>query len=40
MEEIKNIFLSLIENNENEYEKYKEAKNNYDCNELEKYFSA
>ena len=40
MEEIKNIFLSLIENNENEYVEYKEAKNNFDFNELGKYFSA
>ena len=39
MEEIKNIFLSLIENNENEYVEYKEAKNNFDFNELGKYFS-
>ena len=40
MEEIKNIFLLLIENNENEYVEYKEAKNNFDFNELGKYFSA
>lgn len=40
MEEIKNVLLSLIENNENEYVEYKEAKNNFDFNELGKYFSA
>ena len=40
MEEIKNILLSLIENNENEYVEYKQAKNNFDFNELGKYFSA
>ncbi len=40
MEEIKNILLSLIEKNENEYVEYKEAKNNFDFNELGKYFSA
>ena len=40
MEEIKNILLSLIKNNENEYVEYKEAKNNFDFNELGKYFSA
>ncbi len=40
MEEIKNILLSLIEKNENEYIEYKEAKNNFDFNELGKYFSA
>ena len=33
MEEIKNVLLSLIENNENEYVEYKEAKNNFDFNE-------
>ena len=32
MEEIKNVLLSLIENNENEYVEYKEAKNNFDFN--------
>lgn len=40
MEEIKNILLSLIQNNENECVEYKEAKNNFDFNELGKYFSA
>ena len=40
MEEIKNILLSLIEKNENEYVEYKEAKNNFDFNELGRYFSA
>ena len=40
MDEIKNVLLSLIENNENEYVEYKEAKNNFDFNELGKYFSA
>ncbi len=40
MEEIKNILLSLIANNENEYVEYKEAKNNFDFNELGRYFSA
>ncbi len=40
MEEIKNILLSLIANNENEYFEYKEAKNNFDFNELGRYFSA
>lgn len=40
MEEVKNILLSLIKNNENEYVEYKEAKNNFDFNELGKYFSA
>ena len=40
MEEIKNVLLSLIENNENEYVEYKEAKNNFDFNELGRYFSA
>lgn len=40
MEEIKNILLSLIEKNENEYVEYKEAKNNFDFNELRRYFSA
>lgn len=40
MEEIKNILLSLIQSNENEYVEYKEAKNNFDFNELGKYFSA
>lgn len=40
MEEIKNILLSLIANNENEYIEYKEAKNNFDFNELGRYFSA
>ena len=40
MEEIKNILLSLIKNNENEYVEYKEAKNNFNFNDLGKYFSA
>lgn len=40
MEEIKNVLLSLLKNNENEYVEYKEAKNNFDFNELGKYFSA
>lgn len=40
MEEIKKVLLSLIENNENEYVEYKEAKNNFDFNELGRYFSA
>ncbi len=40
MEEIKNILLSLVANNENEYVEYKEAKNNFDFNELGRYFSA
>lgn len=40
MEEIKSILLSLIEKNENEYVEYKEAKNNFDFNELGRYFSA
>ena len=40
MEEVKNILLSLIKNNENEYVEYKEAKSNFDFNELGKYFSA
>lgn len=40
MEEIKNVLLSLLKNNENEYVEYKEAKNNFDFNELGRYFSA
>ena len=40
MEEIKSILLSLIKKGENEYVEYKEAKNNFDFNELGKYFSA
>lgn len=40
MEEIKNILLALLKENENEYIEYKEAKNNFDFNELGKYFSA
>ena len=40
MEEIKNILLSLIENNESEYVEYKEAKNNFHFDELGEYFSA
>ena len=40
MEEIKNVLFSLIKENENEYVEYKEAKNNFDFNELGKYFSA
>lgn len=40
MEEIKKILLSLIKENEKEYVEYKEAKNNFDFNELGRYFSA
>lgn len=40
MEEIKNILLSLLKNNESENVEYKEAKNNFDFNELGRYFSA
>ena len=40
MEEIKNILLSLIKEKEKEYVEYKEAKNNFDFNELGRYFSA
>jgi ATP-dependent DNA helicase RecG len=40
MEEIKSVLLSLLKNNENEYVEYKEAKNNFDFNELGRYFSA
>ena len=40
MEEIKNVLFSLIKENENEYVEYKEVKNNFDFNELGKYFSA
>lgn len=40
MDEIKNVLLSLIANDENEYVEYKEAKNNFDSNELGRYFSA
>ena len=40
MEEIKNILLSLIERDENEYIEFKEAKNNFDFDELGRYFSA
>lgn len=40
MEEIKNVLLSLIKNNENEYVEFKEAKNNFDFDDLGKYFSA
>lgn len=40
MEEIKSILLSLIKNNESENVEYKEAKNNFDFNELGRYFSA
>ena len=40
MEEMKNILLSLIKENENEYVEFKEAKNDFDFNELGKYFSA
>ena len=34
MEEIKSILLSLLKNNESENVEYKEAKNNFDFNEL------
>lgn len=40
MDEIKNVLLSLIQKKENEYVEYKEAKNNFDFNELGRYFSA
>ena len=40
MEEIKNILLSLLKTNESENVEYKEAKNNFDFNELGRYFSA
>ena len=40
MDDIKNILISLLKSNENEYIEYKEAKNNFDFNELGKYFSA
>ena len=40
MEEIKSILLSLLKNNESENAEYKEAKNNFDFNELGRYFSA
>ena len=40
MEEIKSILLSLLKNNESENVEYKEAKNNFDFNELGRYFSA
>lgn len=40
MEEITSILLSLIKNNESENVEYKEAKNNFDFNELGRYFSA
>ena len=40
MDEIKNILLSLIQKNENEYVEYKEANDNFDFNKLGQYFSA
>ncbi len=40
MEETKSILLSLLKNNESENVEYKEAKNNFDFNELGRYFSA
>ena len=40
MDDMKNILYSLIKNNENEYVEYKEAKNNFDFNDMGKYFSA
>ena len=40
MDDIKNILISLLKNDENEYIEYKEAKNNFDFNELGRYFSA
>ena len=40
MDDIKNILLSLLESNEKEYVEYKEAKQNFDFNELGRYFSA
>ena len=40
MEEIKDVLFSLIKENEKEYIEFKEAKNNFDFNELGKYFSA
>ena len=40
MDEIKNILFSLIKENEKENVEYKEAKNNFDFNELGRYFSA
>ena len=40
MEEIKSILLSLLRSNESENVEYKEAKNNFDFNELGRYFSA
>lgn len=40
MEEIESILLSLLKNNESENVEYKEAKNNFDFNELGRYFSA
>lgn len=40
MEEIKSILLSLLKSNESENVEYKEAKNNFDFNELGRYFSA
>lgn len=40
MEEIKSILFSLIKENEKEYVEFKEAKNNFDFNELGRYFSA
>lgn len=40
MDEIKSILFSLIKENEKENVEYKEAKNNFDFNELGRYFSA
>lgn len=40
MDEIKDVLMSLVKGNENEYVEFKEAKNNFDFNELGKYFSA
>ena len=36
MDDMKNILYSLIKNNENEYVEYKEAKNNFDFNDIKK----
>lgn len=40
MDEIKEVLMSLIKVNENEYVEFKEAKNNFDFDDLGKYFSA
>lgn len=40
MDEIKEVLMSLIKGNENEYVEFKEAKNNFDFDDLGKYFSA